>query len=198
MAYTPQIPKDGEETINWLKAYEPRNYELIARSTALASVLRTKGKPYIKAGTLAAATDRYNKRQTAIQNSTVLRVTQATNYWTQQLTKFFGINGIGAIPLMPVAIGLAIGAGGAALVYYWFKDTATEARKDWETLKTIYPELQTIYDSLPTEQKENFKDLTTDIANNEFNRGKSQTPLSWAKAVFFTLLGIYVLKQINK
>lgn len=199
MAYIPPIPKDGEETIKWLQTYEPRNYELIAKYTQWATIFRSKGKPLSSntAQKISDITSRYNTRQNTIRNSTVLKVTQSSNYWTDKLNKFFGISGIGAFPLVPVAIGLAVGTLGAWVVYQYFYKTASESRQDWEALVNIYPELKNIYDNLPTEQKENLKKVAEDLAQNEYNRGKSQTPLSFAKSGFYVLLGLYLLKQLK-
>lgn len=193
---------DGTTVLKVIETKDKAIYKGLAKARALRNVLdqRLNYRPSqllnIYKG-LDVLENNYNNRQKRLQESNLIYFTKGT------------ISGIGFVPLIPVAVGTALRQGTvwvarwavpvaiAWAVWWYFKPDAQNAEKDYAYFESIYPKLKTFYEALPDDKKQDFQTEMERFGNNEFERGKSQTPLSFAKSGFYVLLGLYLLKQLK-
>lgn len=200
---------DGEKVLKVIETYDKATYQGLARSLVLVNQIQKKAGR-LPGDTLQASIDigkirtSYNTRQVKVQNSTIINFGETVKSWSDWVQKNLGISGIGAIPLIPVAIGLTVAGVTAFVVWYYFNSDATTAVKDYETLKPKLGVLESVLADLDEQTAQKVRENVEQVVNLEkresFNQGRSTDPLNLGsiKTIALVVSGIYVANLLTR
>lgn len=131
----------------------------------------------------------YTERQTALKNSTAFKTKNWLDAKTSELMNWLGL---GAVPIVPIAIGGVVGVVATVSLYFAFRPKYSESTKDLR----ISSELKSALDEVSPATQQKIKDNLEKQIDKAFQAGRNQGGISAVmnliKWVAIAGVGIYI------